>query len=698
MSRFKPSTFRTVALVAGCSSIALQLAALVFIFFDRKATLPHDLSFWNVGGILNAVQSLAVPAIGMVLAIKRFQNKIGWVFLVAGVGLTLEAFGQQYAVHALLVEPGSLPFPRIFGWLPNALWPIAVGMLIYLLLLFPDGHLRSRRWLPVGWFTGAITTLLTLAAVVAATAQWSDPIAQLTSTNSGSETPPILGVVLTIGFFGIPVAILAALASVIARFRGSVGEERLQLKWFVTAASLVAVTFALSVPLSVSVPILDVLSALSLLFLYAAIAIAVLRYRLYEIDVVIGKTVVFAVLAAFITAVYIALVVGVGTIVGNRRSPLLSALAAAIVAVAFQPARQAARRLANRAVYGKRATPYEVLSGFTERAAEAYSTEDVLPRLVRVLAEGMGVDEARVWLSVGHELRPAAAWPVDGTIRAIPLAGGDEMPAFPDSEHAFPVRHGGELLGAISVIPATNDPLGLERERLAADVAAQTALVLRNVRLIEELRESRRRIVATQDARAKALERNLHDGAQQQLVALAVKQRLAESLVDLDPAKAKAMLADIQTETQDALETLRDLARGIYPPLLADQGLEAALTSQARRAAVPVEVSSVGVGRHTPELEAAVYFCCLEALQNVAKYAAATRAWIRLTEEAGTLRFEVRDDGAGFDPSVTSFGTGLQGMTDRLDAIGGAVRVKSAPGEGTTVIGTVPDARVGLPP
>ena len=649
-----------------------------------------------MSGILNAAQSLEVPVIGMVLAIKKPQNKLGWVFLVAGVSLTFGAFGQEYAVHALLAAPGSLPFPDVFGWLPNALWPIAIGMLIYLLLLFPDGHLTSRRWLPVGWFTGGITVLLTAASVVQATAQWSDPIAQLTS-NSGSEAFPILSVAITIAFFGIPVAILAALASLVVRFRGSVGEERLQLKWFVTAASLVAVTFALSVPLSQSFPILDVLSALTLLFLYAAIVIAVLRYRLYEIDVVIGRTVVFAVLAAFITAVYIALVVGVGTIVGNRRSPLLSALAAAIVAVAFQPARQAARRVANRVVYGKRATPYEVLSGFTERAAEAYSSEDVLPRLVRVLAEGMGVDEARVWLSVGHELRPAAAWPVDGTIRAIPLAGRGEMPSFPDSEHAFPVRHAGELLGAISVVPATNDPLGPERERLAADVAAQTALVLRNVRLIEELRESRRRIVAAQDARAKALERNLHDGAQQQLVALAVKQRLAESLVDRDPEKAKAMLADIQTETQDALETLRDLARGIYPPLLADQGLGAALTSQARRAAMPVEVSSDGVGRHSPEVEAAVYFCCLEALQNVAKYAAATQAWIRLAEDAGMLRFEVGDDGAGFDPSVTSFGTGLQGMTDRLDAIGGAVRVESAPGDGTTVTGTIPIARVGAP-
>ena len=182
----KPSTLRTVALVAGCSSIACQLAALLLTFVDRTATLPKALSLWNVSGILNAAQSLAVPVYGMVLAIKKPQNKLGWVFLVAGVSLTFAAFGQAYAVHALLAAPGSLPLPDVFGWLPNALWPIAIGMLIYLLLLFPDGHLTSRRWLPVGWFTGGITVLLTVTAVITATTQWSDPIAQLTS-NSGSD-------------------------------------------------------------------------------------------------------------------------------------------------------------------------------------------------------------------------------------------------------------------------------------------------------------------------------------------------------------------------------------------------------------------------------------------------------------------------------------------------------------------------------
>ncbi len=394
-----------------------------------------------MSGILNAAQSLAVPVIGMVLAIKRPQNKLGWVFLVAGVSLTFAAFGQAYAVHALLAAPGSLPLPDVLGWLPNALWPIAIGMLIYLLLLFPDGHLTSRRWLPVGWFTGGITVLLTLDSGDRSDPQWSDPIAQLTS-NSGSDGRFDRRPWRHDRLLRDPLAILAALASLIVRFRGSVGEERLQLKWFVTAASFVAVTFALSVPLSFRFPILDVLSALSLLFLYAAIVIAVLRYRLYEIDVVIGKTVVFAVLAAFITVVYIALVVGVGTIVGNRRSPLLSAVAAA----------DRGGRVPARATGG-------AARGEPGRLREA---SDAVRGAVRVHgARGRGV------LLRG---RPAAAGPGPGRrdrgargarvavgrstssgpprrgrrtapSAPIPLAGGGELPAFPDSERAFPVRH-----------------------------------------------------------------------------------------------------------------------------------------------------------------------------------------------------------------------------------------------------------------
>jgi signal transduction histidine kinase len=255
---------------------------------------------------------------------------------------------------------------------------------------------------------------------------------------------------------------------------------------------------------------------------------------------------------------------------------------------------------------------------------------------------------------------------------------------------AVPVRHLGEVLGALSIRKRPGEPVSATERALVDDLAAQAGLVLRNVRLIEELRASRRRIVAAQDERAKKLERDIHDGAQQQLVALAVKQRLAASLVGKDDEALRTMLEGLQAETTDALENLRDLARGIYPPLLADKGLAEALTAQARKASIPVHVESDGIGRYPQEIESALYFCCLEALQNVAKYANATRVDVRLSENADELAFEVRDDGQGFDASSARRGSGLQGMADRLEAVGGRLEVRSSPGTGTWVSGRVP--------
>lgn len=222
--------------------------------------------------------------------------------------------------------------------------------------------------------------------------------------------------------------------------------------------------------------------------------------------------------------------------------------------------------------------------------------------------------------------------------------------------------------------------------------------MLRNVALIADLRASRHRLVSAQDQERRKIERNLHDGAQQQLVALAVKLRLIEGMARKDADRAAELAHQATEETGEALANLRDLARGIYPPLLADKGLAAALESQANKAPIPVRVDAEGVGRYAQEAEAAVYFCCLEALQNVAKYANASQARLQLAEDNGDLRFEVSDDGAGFEPASAVNGTGLQGMADRLDAIGGSLEVRSAPGAGTTVIGTVPTRASDLVP
>jgi signal transduction histidine kinase len=427
--------------------------------------------------------------------------------------------------------------------------------------------------------------------------------------------------------------------------------------------------------------------------------IAITRYHLYDIDVLISRTVVYAALAAFITAVYVGIVVGVGTLVGSGGRPnlALSIVATAIVAVAFQPVRERLQKVANRLVYGKRATPYEVLSHFSERVAESYAADEVLPRMARVLADGTGAARAGVWLRAGDTLRRAASWPVDSVSAQPARVVDDSIPDLPEADRAVEVRHQGELLGALTVSKRQGESLTPVEEKLLDDLAAQAGLVLKNVGLtdellqrLEDLRASRQRLVAAQDDERRRLERNLHDGAQQNLVALKVKLGLAEMLADKDAARSRALLSELKADADEALETLRSLARGIYPPLLADRGLQAALESQVRKATLPVEVEAVGLARYPQEVEAAVYFCCLEALQNVQKYAEAASALLKLDGADGVLTFEVIDNGKGFDAATVKRGAGLTNMTDRIDALGGTFEMSSTPGSGTRVRGSLP--------
>lgn len=682
-----PKTASRLAWSIGISSIALMVAALALMYVDRGTALPGSAASaaWGFSNVLGIVVNIAGVTIAIVLASKRPDNRIGWLLLAAAITLGINAFGTAYGVHALVAEPGSLPVGRLFAWLGGWTGLIPLMMLAFLFLLFPTGHLRSERWRPVGWLVGVSIVLTTVVVLSFATLAWTDPFGQ----------PPSGGGATSLIFFFLFVlpilaSLVASAAAVVVRYLGSVGDERLQLKWFATGAAFVVATFvpAFFAGAGSPPPIISVLQSLAFVFLFSAIAIAILKYRLYEIDVVINKAVVYGMLAVFITLVYVGLVVGIGTLVGDRGSALLSAIAAAVIAVAFQPIRERSRRLANRVVYGKRATPYEVLSDFAERMAGTYALDDVLPRTARMLVEGTGGVRADVWIVVGSELLAAGSWPA-AAVERLPLGPGASIDV-PDATATVPVRYQGASLGAISLQKAVGDQVTSTDEKLLSDVASQAGLVLRNVGLIEDLRASRQRLVAAQDEERRRLERNIHDGAQQQLVALAVKARLAEQVGSRDPERVRDVLREVQEGLGQALEDLRDLARGIYPPLLADQGLAAALQAQTRRAVLPVEVEADGIARYRQDIEAAVYFSVLEGLQNVAKYANASRATVRLSQSNGALLFEVADDGDGFDPIATTYGTGLQGIADRLAALEGTLDVRSRPGAGTTIVGSLP--------
>ena len=284
-----------------------------------------------------------------------------------------------------------------------------------------------------------------------------------------------------------------------------------------------------------------------------------------------------------------------------------------------------------------------------------------------------------------HTFRAEATWPPEHPSRGRSRRRRASCPTS-TGEHAVAVRDGGDLLGALTLAMSARIRSIRGRNGFARDLAAQAGLVLRNVKADRGLRGSRQRLVAAQDERARKLERDIHDGAQQQLVALAVKLRLADGLVGTDDDRAHEMLADLRSDATQALEDLRDLAHGIYPPLLADKGLVSALESQARKSPVPVEVAHDGVGRYPPDAEAAVYFCVLEALQNIGKYAQASQVEVRLDATDSTLRFAVQDDGVGFDAQRRS-GGGLTNMRDRLEALGGSLSIESAQGRGANGVG-----------
>jgi signal transduction histidine kinase len=653
------------------------------------ATIPElgaNLGWTSFGSIPVTIGFALVGA----LVAARTANPVGWLFLAEGLAIAYSTVSHNYAARA-----GETPLPGAswIGWSLTIALTTIFPTLVLALLLFPDGRLASRRWRPIAWITiGA--GLVAMATNAVADVNFSNNFPHLTDPVTlvpGSWLNGIFNGALALN----SLLLVAAAGSLLVRLLRSEGDQRVQLKWVVYATVLATVaifvaTFLLPDPgaaFGLFAPLIPV-----------AAGVAIFRYRLYDIDVVINKTLVFGALAAFITAVYVVIVAGIGTVVGRGQKPNLglSILATAVVAVGFQPVRNRVQRLANRLVYGHRATPYEVLSEFSSRMAGGYESDDLLPRMARILGEGTGAQTALVWLKVGDQLRSEATWPPREDRLTVPVTDG-VLPRLPDASLALPVVHKGELLGALSLTKPPGEPLTPTEEKLAGDLASGAGLVLRNVRLTEELlerledlRASRQRLVAAQDVERRRLERNIHDGAQQQLVALALKVRLARRLTGEDPTKANQLLEESERGLTEALEDLRDLARGIYPPLLADQGLVMALQAQARRASLAVEIEEDSISRYPQETEACVYFCVLEALQNAAKYSQAERVTVRLAGDDGALRFAITDDGVGFDPQGRGYGTGLQGMSDRLAAEGGELRVESAPGRGTTVMGYLP--------
>ncbi len=687
---------------------AMALASVPLLLIDWPTFKPGRIEpIWatalvDVIGPIFAVLILSVLA-GFILA-RRPASALGWAFAAIALLVALTMLSQEYAVRALVAAPGSLPAGEEAAWIGT--WAgLAVFPQPLAILLFPDGRLPGPAW----WTVAGLAALLTGGMIASSL---GDPWPLRLPMRDGSlpiTMPPSLWA-YGFAFAGDPQTVLgwasfllapAAAALVLVRTRRARGDERFQLRWLAYAFATTAMfwmvghldddrvsPWAFDVNAQVIARWGQLGSNLTISFVVpAAIAVAIFKYRLFDIDVVISRTILFGGLAIFITLAYVGIVFGVGSLIGVGVNPILALLATGVVAVAFQPVRERMSRLANRLVYGDRRTPYEVLSRFAGQAAISYSTVDVLPRLAQLLREATGAERAEAWLRVGGELRREA---VDPAARPTPAMAieNERLPMLPGTDRSVPVRDGETLLGALAITKSRGDRVTPAETKLLDDLASQTALVLRNLRLVEELRASRERIVRAQDEERRRVERNLHDGAQQRLVALSLSLGRARAAAEGSGAVSGELLAGAQSELRAALAELRQLAQGIHPTILVTGGLEPALRSLADRSPVPVEIEVSLGGRPSEPAEAAAYYIVSEALANVAKHAQASAARVSVTRSDHYLLIDVSDDGVG--GAEATAGGGLQGLEDRTATIGGRLSIASSPGTGTRLRAEIP--------
>jgi signal transduction histidine kinase len=445
--------------------------------------------------------------------------------------------------------------------------------------------------------------------------------------------------------------------------------------------------------------------------------------------VVLVETFALAGMAALVSVVYLVLVVGIeGSPHGHERSILVASLAAAaVVALLGIPVRHRLVQTAERVMGEREPDSSEVVSGFGARMSRAIPMDELMLQLVELLQQSIAPAGAEIWTGTDGQLSLAVSMPArradkiqlgaeERVVVGRARIGGPAwtsvwlpaVAAASTGDHrAVPAAHLGELHGLVVVRrPAGADPFTEDDELSLVELARQLGLALHNVGLDsalqaslaelaernEELQASRLRIVTASDLSRREIERNLHDGAQQHLVALAVKLGLARQIAeDGDTDTVLTLLESLREDVQTTIGELRELAHGIYPPLLRDRGLAEALRTAAVRCSLPTSVEVDLPGRYPEAVETAAYFCCLEAMQNAGKYAGdGATLTVRLHSEDASLCFELTDDGAGFDTSSTALGHGFVNMQDRLGAIGGQLEVESEIGRGTTVRATIP--------
>jgi signal transduction histidine kinase len=660
--------------LVGAAALLFPLTLYLGLSAGNSVQPLLRLGWW---GAVAPVVALSFGVVGALIVRRQPRHAVGWLAVIGGYMTVLAGFAGAYAAHS--VTHADLPGADFAAWLRVWLWyPAFASLFILVPAFFPDGRLPSRRWRLLVW---------TVAA---------GSVGQLLLTLLPADRPPALGgwLLEILNHFSNEVQALplfAAVAALALRFRRSSGATRQQMKWFLAAVVLQAVLWVASLVATATTglppyqtPYFEFLIPFALLAMPLAIGLAILRYRLYDVDLVLSRGLAYAGLAGFITVAYLLVVIGIGLAVGTAGRPNLplSILATAVVAVLFQPVRVWVQRLANRLVYGTAADPYEVLAELSRTVAAA-DIDQAMARIAEAVARGMGRQRSRIRLLLAGGQDRTASWP--------PGAAGTFGPV-------LTVSHQGQPVGEIEVEGSADGGL-------TAALTGQAALALRTLHLSAELAArleqleaqavevtaSRTRLVQAQESERRRLERDLHDGVQQELVALIAKLRLGRNQLARDPEAAAETLVELQSAAQHALADLRALARGIHPAVLSSRGLVEAVNAMAARMPVAVRVEAdrrVRESRYPPEIEGAAYFVVAEGLANVLKHSGATDACVSVSHDGSCLRVVIADDGRGFD-AARVHESGLRGLHDRVEALGGQLEVDSR-GPGTRVDASIP--------
>jgi signal transduction histidine kinase len=617
--------------------------------------------------------------LGLVLVVRRPRDRTARLLAVAMVGTAI-TFNHQ--AHSTVRD-------YLIGdwWFAHDLAHLLSGVAyMYAVIVFPDGRLlpfgsRHRWLLRVAY---GIATLVLAANVLGGRVEG----------HPGQRFFTLL--------FGLLIP-LAGVAAQTYRLRRAtdpvVRQQSLLLRWALLPLLGGGLTYLVltrafgSSVEDIGFAVFPVLFALVPL----ALIMGILRYRLWDLDLFVSRALLSVGLAAFIGLVYVTVVVVVGQVIGSGGSTGLKVVATAIVALAFEPVRERLGRVANRLVYGERATPYEVMAQTGDRLAGAISVDEILPDIAEATVRGTGAVAGQVTAFLPGGGSTTVEWPAAGTATSFPIV--------------VPVSYCDEEVGRISLATVHGERLRPEAEELLAALAAQAGIAVNNARLTielearlreisaqaDELRASRQRIVAARHAQRQRVV---------QLIRTRVEVRLdrASAMLDglglllrSDLDDAVDQIDRLVGECGDALDALRALARGIFPAILADQGLGPALDAYVRQAdlrTVDVRLDGLdGSRRHDPQAEATVYFCVVQAVANAGTYAPGSDVVVLVHGEPGRLAFSVSDDGPGADPVRLRNGNDVRDMRDRVEAVGGAFEATTAPGEGTVISGSVP-ARV----